>query len=80
MGESGSGSAVASDVWSTSASGANMIKGESDTPSDSVPIVPPAKKEQTPEIVESGSGQVSEDFGSASGANLAEGKSLYDRN
>jgi hypothetical protein len=74
VGESGSGSAVASDVWSSSASGANMIKGETDTFSDSLPAVPAAKKEQTSEVWESGSGQQSEDIGSASGANLAEGK------
>lgn len=86
VGESGSGSGVAADVWSNSASGENMIKGETETETetepeaepeadsvaDDEPAAPAEKKESTIEAMESGSGQPSDEFGS--GVNLAEGK------
>lgn len=75
-GESGSGSAIAADVWSNSASGENMIKGETDAVADDEPA-PAEKKESTVNTLESsGSGQqsTSEELEGGSGANLAEGK------
>ncbi|XP_032238898.2 uncharacterized protein LOC5513456 isoform X2 [Nematostella vectensis] len=80
-GEAASGGSAVSDVWSSSASGANMIQGEPAEHLAEATAAPITKKDEiaepaVPDSAESGSGQqpssASEDFESGSGANLAE--------